>query len=278
MRRRWILAAFGAVLLVITLTVMVRIAYAADSDIIISEVMFNSYCNNTTNGSNTTCEASGSFETQFEWIEIYNKGISAVDIQNWQICDSPTTSNCDTITSSSLSIGPGEYWIITNFTSGFQSELTGGNYGTYDSGRTVFLGTSGAPNPIGNNGLGNSSDAVYLLNGFSQATDCISWASPALTRCAGLTYVPSGSGFDSTLASEGLGQSITNIQGTWNYHQVNGNGFASPYGTNAFTNETTAITLRTLAAHSPARPWAAALPLLGLMAAGGAALRRGRGR
>lgn len=37
-----------------------------------------------------------------------------------------------------------------------------------------------------------------------------------------------------------------------------------------------AITLRTLTAHSPARPWAAALPLLGLVAAGGLAIRRRR--
>lgn len=38
----------------------------------------------------------------------------------------------------------------------------------------------------------------------------------------------------------------------------------------------TAVTLRALAAHTPARPWAAALPLLALAAAGGVAFRRRR--
>lgn len=266
MKGKWIPMTLSIAFAISALIAGTRIAYTAESDIVISEVMFNSYCNNTANATNTTCEASGSFETQFEWVEIYNKGVSAVDIQNWQICDSPATGNCDTITTSSLSIGPGEYWIITNFTTGFQSELTGGGYGTYDASRTLVLGTSVTPNSIGSNGLGNSSDAVYLLNASSQATDCISWASPALTRCAGLTYVSNGTGFDSTLASEGFGQSITNVQGAWNYHISNG----SPYEENAFQDEVTnALTLRTLTARAPVSSWAVALPLLGLVAASG---------
>lgn len=43
-----------------------------------------------------------------------------------------------------------------------------------------------------------------------------------------------------------------------------------------YESNANALTLRSLTAHSPARPWAAALPLLGLVAAGGLAIRRRR--
>jgi len=191
--------------------------YAADSDIVISEVMYNSYCEGSS-GTDYTC-GGGTIETQYEWVEIYNKGTASVNINNWSICDS---GGCDTI--GNYIIGPGEYWIISQVEAGLQAEITNGNYGSYDASKSVFLGTS-----IGNNGLSNTNDAVYLLNASSQATDCIQWGTT--TTCTSLTYAPGGDGA-SYSSAELDGQSITNIQGVWYYHNSNGNGYASPYGPN----------------------------------------------
>ncbi len=201
--------------------------YAADSDIVISEVMYNSYCEGN-NSTDYNC-GGGTYETQYEWVEIYNKGTASVNINGWNICDS---GGCDTI--GNYTIGPGEYWIISNVAQGLQAEITNGSYGTYDASKSIFLGSS-----IGSNGLSNTNDAVYLLNASSQATDCIQWGTT--TTCTGLTYAPGGDGA-SHGSDEGDGQSIANIGGTWYYHQTNGNGAASPYGQNTASGGTPSAT------------------------------------
>ncbi|MBX7233026.1 MAG: hypothetical protein K1X65_01495 [Caldilineales bacterium] len=76
--------------------------------------------------------------------------------------------------------------------------------------------------------------------------------------------------------SQWLNMGQSSRDSTNNWVEQSGITTFSPWAISSFTP--TAVTLRSLAAHSPARPWAAALPLLGLMAVGGAALRRGRGR
>ena len=262
MKRNWLSL---VVIVAVALSVwggLPHTALAADGDIVISEVMFNSFCESA-NGTSTACEG-GSIETQYEWVEIYNRGTTPVDIANWQICDS---AGCDTITTASTLIGPNQYWLIATNSTAVQVEMgaaPGGNYGTYNGSRTIFLTSS-----IGSNGLSNTSDAVYLRTSTGgPATDCISYASTALTACSGLTYVAGGTGFDSTLASETDGQSITNIQGTWAYHNLNGGGSASPYSSNtASGGSPSAVTLNDFAASTTASPAPIILGGLGVAAA-----------
>ncbi len=215
---------------------------AADGDIVISEVMFNSYCSST-DGAAVTCAGTPSdIETQYEWVEIHNKGTAPVDIQNWQICDG---AGCDIITTSTTAIQPGEYWLIGNFAEGLTAEMLNSLYGAYDPIHTILLGASSSANPIGSDGLGNFADVLSITNG-AQAVDCVSWDSTAGTTCSGLTYVSGGDGQDTALSAEFNGQAIANIQGTWYYQTKVGNGFASPYASNTSTGGTTAVAVSSL--------------------------------
>ncbi|MEJ5310642.1 MAG: lamin tail domain-containing protein [Anaerolineae bacterium] len=182
---------------------------AADADVIISEVMFN-----------THAIVGSTDETPFEWVEIYNKGDAPVDIANWYICDASTTP-CDQITTamcpgSSCSIPANTYWIIANNATDLATELA--NYGgTVDNTRTIFLSGN-----VAGNGLSNSADTLYLARAAdgTQVVDCVSWASTAGTGCSSKTYITDGTGIDTALANEGNGQSITNVQGTWYYSKA----------------------------------------------------------
>jgi len=232
--------------------------------IVISEVMFNS------------ASVNGNDETPYEWVEIYNKGSTTVDLSGWMICEE-SAINCDTLTGT---IPPGAYWLIANNATDLSTELA--NYSTTPiAGQTIYLN-----NAIGNNGLANNGDTVFLLNGASTCgggtdacvVDCISWDST--NTCAtlvgsgtGRAYLPGADGYDDTaLASEQNGQSIVNIQGRW-YQSgpgTNQTNQASPYAVNvAESGSPTAITLRSLAAtptHTSSVTWLGVL--LGLLAVG----------
>ena len=244
----------------------------ADTNVVLSEVMFNSSSIN------------GSDETPYEWVEIYNKGSVPVDLSGWSICDGLTT-NCDPLTGV---IPAGDYWLIANNATDLATELA--NYGSSpDSARTIYLNSA-----IGNNGLTNGGDTVYLLNGGSYCgssgtdactVDCISW--DGTNTCASLiaagtrSYLPGADGYDDTglTTNEQNGQSIVNIQGTW-YQSGPGNNQtnqASPYQYNtAEGGAPTALRLTTFqgqAAGSPAMLLGGFLLLLGSAAL---ALRRRR--
>ncbi|MFA5188247.1 MAG: lamin tail domain-containing protein [Patescibacteria group bacterium] len=69
-------------------------AYAADSDIVISEI--------------------GAYETSDnEWVEIYNKGAEPVDLTNWKFYEDQTNHRLSAF-QNDLIIDPGEYAIIAN--------------------------------------------------------------------------------------------------------------------------------------------------------------------
>ncbi len=240
----------------------------ADTNVVLSEVMFNSY------------SANGTDETPYEWVEIYNKGDVPVDLSGWSICEEQAT-NCDALTGV---IPAGEYWLIANNATDLATELA--NYGdTPDPAKTIYLNSA-----IGNNGLANSGDAVFLLNGGTYCgsggdactVDCISWDSTntcaALIAAGTRSYLPNADGYDDTAltSNEQQGQSVVNIQGTW-YQSgpaTNQPNQASPYQPNvAEGGSPTALTLQTFRAHSAAN---GALASLALLALGGAALLRRR--
>jgi hypothetical protein len=263
----------GIVLFVIS----VSRTYADDFEIVISEVMFNSACEANTAANN--CGTGTTFETQFEWVEIFNKGNTIVDLTGWQICD---IAGCDAL---SGSIAPGAYILIAQDSTFLGQELA--NYGAVvNGGATIFLASN-----IGDNGLANGIDSVYLLtdqsvcgvgNNLPCVSDCISWHTTAASTCAGLVdgvvraYLTGSDGVtNSSLAtSEQDGQSIVNVAGTW-YQSGPGTNVAnqaSPYATNvAEGGSPTAVTLQSFSAggNNPVAPVGmllVALALVGLWA------------
>ena len=200
---------FIALMLAGLLLVAVEVILAADADIVISEVMFNSHCLGT---DPAVCGASGG-ETRFEWVEIYNKGTTSVNLNGWMIRDNTFTKTIATTMcpGGSCVIGPQQCWVVGWNTTAISTEIN--NYGgTVDASRTISLETA-----IGG-GLANTTDYVILKNAAGGNVDCVSWASAAGTVCSNLNYVSGGNGADTNLDDEGNGQSITNIQGTWYYH------------------------------------------------------------
>jgi len=203
--------------------------FAADSDIVISEIMVNA-----------KNDSSG------EWVEIYNKGTTAVDLTGWQLEDNNAT---DTITADmcpngSCSIPAGGYWLIAITQTDLQNEFdqyTNPNKPSVELNSTIFLGSG-----LIGNGLANDNDHLILRNSSGTAVDCSSWDGSGI--CAGLTYVSGGGGVDHNFDGND-GQSITNIQGSWYDHESNG----SPYGINtASGGSPTAIILSNLRARSQA--------------------------
>ncbi|MBK6711684.1 MAG: lamin tail domain-containing protein [Chloroflexi bacterium] len=139
-------------------------AYASDFDIVISEVMFNPACEAINSTSNC---GTGTTEVQFEWVEIFNKGATTIDLTGWAICDKAGTG-CDSLS--------GSISLEGNRTTHLAQELA--NY-TSAGGSNIFIANS-----IGSNGLSNSADAVFLLTGQSTCgsgnnlpcvSDCVSW-------------------------------------------------------------------------------------------------------
>ena len=100
------------VLGLIGMTIMAAPVFAADADLIISEVMYVA-----------STDPSG------EWIEIYNKGAASIDLNGWQICDK---ANCDVIATSSTIINPGDYFVI-----GVSAPFLTTEFATYSPAETV---------------------------------------------------------------------------------------------------------------------------------------------
>lgn len=230
-----------------------RLAYARDTDIVLSEVMFNPACDAMSGepcGSGVEEEEEG----RFEWVEIYNKGSDGVDLNGWRICDE-IQANCDLLTGT---IPASTYWIVAHNNDApyhdLQSELD--NYhASIDTTRTVFLNSS-----IGSNGLADG-DAVYLATANSSCgpasdlpcvVDCVSWDSTnscaALVNEVNLAYWPGANGYSNVDLTyrERAGQSIVNIQGRW-YQSGPGTDMAnqaSPYAENSAEDGTpTAISV-----------------------------------
>jgi hypothetical protein len=231
------------------------IALAADNDIVISEVVFNSTCQGTVD---TTC-GTGSNEDHFEWVEIYNKGVTAVNLNGWSICDLGGTLGCDTLPNQTVQ--PGEYWIIAYNTTALQTEF---NQYTpvhaVNPARTISLNS-----PIGGGLRNSSAEGVYLVNSSAQDVTCVSWGDTN-TLCSPRTTL--GSKTDTAFQTAN-GQSITNIAGTWYRHgPTNGPQQASPYQSNTSTTGATSITLSEFTAVPNSAPQAAMLLALGLVAFG----------
>lgn len=228
MQHRWIVLASrssGALaVLGILLAVIVRaVVFAAPSptDLVISEVMFN------------TCNITGNDETPWEWIEIKNKGTSNINItSSWQLCDSGGCINFP----GSATIGPGEYWLLVESGTTAQDEIN--LTGSYDGSRTIDMGT-------GWRALGNDADTVYILDASLNLMDCISWGSTSKT-CFNL-----GGGTDGAPANEAQGQSISKIGNDWQLSAQNGspcpaygyNCGGSPYGLNTWASGPTVVSL-----------------------------------
>ena len=230
------------------------------TDIIISEVMFNAAVESSNQG---------------EWVEIYNSGTTAVDLNGWSIRDN---NESDTFTTSmcpggSCQIPAGECWLIAVTSPDLQNEFnqyTNPSGLLVDSSRSLFLGSK-----IGN-GLANTADGIALLYTNGNAVDCVSWGSSTL--CSGLTYYSGGDGQDTSLSGVGDAQSIANIQGQWYKHEPN----ASPYNcTNtAAGGSPTAVTVIGMSANRPlARSdIMVAGSVAALLALGGSFLGRRRAR
>lgn len=185
------------------------------TDLVISEVLYNP----------TT-----SSETSTEWIEIFNKGTSAISITtDWQLCDS---ANCSAFPGAQ-SIDPGEYWLIVkDGGASLQDEVN--LTGTYDAGKTIVMGSWET--------LNNSGDTVRIYSGApSSATlmDCVEWGSG--TSCS--TF---GGGTDGAPGSTTDGQSICKVGENWGTSQeVSGETYGgSPYLSNTQSGGTNAIALR----------------------------------
>lgn len=210
-----------ALLLIAGLVMMTIPVLAADTDIVISEVMYN---------------AIETSESYHEWVEIYNKGSTGVSIGGWSICAinqnaDPDEEACTEIISSMCPSGDctipvGAYWIIGYDSAHLDNELKNYYAPGVDNTKTISLSVS-----IGSNGLKNSGDYVALKNGSPQYVDCVSWGS---ADCPTTGYVSGGDWTDTTLSGAGNGQSITNVQRTWYYSKASAGtaNKATPYATN----------------------------------------------
>ncbi|MEJ2749456.1 MAG: lamin tail domain-containing protein, partial [Anaerolineae bacterium] len=211
------------ILVHISIVSAVSIVHAADDDIVLSEIMINAAVE----------DVGGNWG---EWVEIYNKGATPVDLTDWQIEDNyySDTVNAGDCPGGSCSIPAGGCWIITISQPELQDEFnhyTVPDHPAVDPGSTIFLGSR-----LGN-GLANSGDRLILRNNAGEAVDCYSWDGSGI--CSTLVYHGSGNGIDGSLVGSD-GQAVTNVQGIWFNHQIN----ASPYDCiNTAASGPTAVTL-----------------------------------
>ena len=237
---------FMSILLVFSVAFVLKFlataAFAADSDIVLSEIMINSMTDSTQNNG--------------EWVEIYNKGSSPVDLTGWRLEDNGGDKYSRTITSSMCPYGSscvmpaGETWLIAKSQTDLQAEFdlyTNPLRPTVQTTRTIFLNAK-----IGN-GLANSNDHLILWNSSGVAVDCVSWDGSGI--CASQTYVPGGDGVDQNKDGDD-GESIANIatngRAQWYDHRRN----ASPYNhINTATDDTTAVVLSGFTAMPESASW-----------------------
>lgn len=125
-------------------------------------------------------------ESQEEWLEIYNNGVSIVDVGGWTITDNNGGGGTYTIPAGNT-IAPGTYFTIAKNQGGFQA-LYGYDADVYGS----------LPS------LNNNGDALILKDGSGQELDAVAWEGGANQG------VPSGWGSNSQ-PSAGGGNSIYRI-------------------------------------------------------------------
>ncbi len=115
-----------------------------------------------------------------EWVEIYNPTGSSVNLTNWWIGDT-ATSSVDKIPDGTI-IPAGGYLVVS------QSSTTPSFWPSAPS--SVFVSLE---NPIGG-GLANSSDAVFLLNanGATSTIDAVSWGANTMGLNPSVTNVADG--------------------------------------------------------------------------------------
>lgn len=99
-------------------------------------------------------------EPDNEWVEIYNPTDAAVDLMDWMIGESATSS--DIISTSSHMLGAGDYLLITDAT-------TTDDFWGLDLVDVIYLGS-----PIGN-GLANGGDHVALFDAGDTIVDDVSY-------------------------------------------------------------------------------------------------------
>lgn len=245
MKHRWFLVLVRAAVATWFLLVLTTMVVAQqDTDIVISEVLYNSWCGGT---DPSVCDTSSTDETRFEWVEIYNKGDFPVNLNGWQICDNRTTPTCRNLPN--VTIGSHECWVIGYNATATQTELNATGHGDkWNPERYIALN-----NPIGN-GLTNNitsgtAEAVVLRNASGTAVDCVSWANTTPAVCG-------SEGVNTTLNNASQATSITNIQGAWYFHGPGAQGAqqqSSPFDCNnvAAGGAPSAVRLITFTGTSP---------------------------
>ena len=218
---------FSLALSLVIFSWLAAVVLAADSDIVISEIMINAFVE----------EIGGNWG---EWIEIYNKGVDPVDLTDWAIQDNFRTDVIDAAMcpGGSCIMPAGACWLIAVTAVELQSEFknyTNPNQPSVDANNTIFLGGrpgNGLANELAN-GLDKKGDRLVLQDDSGTVIDCYSW--DMLGTCS-----------DDGPHVGSNGQSVTNVQGTWYNHQLNG----SPYNcVNSADGGPTAVSLQQFNAH-----------------------------
>lgn len=122
-----------------------------------------------------------------EWVEIFNGTDSAVDLADWKLVDTMAT---DTIATTSTPLPSGSYAVVVTSTSSAE-ELS-------LPAEALILVLEGAT--IGN-GLGNSGDALWLVDETDTVVDAVSWGDSTAI-------------FDPAPAAPGSGESLARIDET----------------------------------------------------------------
>lgn len=123
-------------------------------------------------------------EGESEWVELYNRGSDAVDLQSWTIEDGPTPAgniNRSSLASNRFQVRPGEFIVVaadSSILSRFPNLVEAG-----DGNRVIILNESSGL------GLGNSGDAVVLRDLTGAVIDSVfydpDWHNPQLIDTKG---------------------------------------------------------------------------------------------
>jgi len=220
--------------LLVTLTILTilgsRFAIAASSptDLVISEVLY---------------DATGSSESNREWIEVKNKGSTDINITaTWRLCDS---AGCVTFPGA-VTVPAGEYRLVVKDKTSAEIQNEVNLTGTWTPADTIDMQGSWRQ-------LNNTGDVVRIYDDDPGAggtlMDCVSWGTVA-TKCTGAGGY--GGGTDTNKSGADDGQSISKIGEIWDYSKkvsVQTYG-GSPYGPNTWADSTTVITLSSFTARS----------------------------
>lgn len=124
-----------------------------------------------------------------EWIELYNRGDSAIDVGGWSIEDARSVDVLP-----SLVVPAREYAIVA------ASDAFRGSYPAY-AGAIAFAGRLG-------NGLGNEGDRVALVGADGILVDAVSWGTDGSAFDPAIADVPEGHSFERRVAGTDTGTAI----------------------------------------------------------------------